>query len=190
MKHQPELHDDFLSSAGVPTIPLKTTKKRSFMNTAVYTIVALLIMAVMLGGVDVIYGVLSGFVTLYFAICVVLSALVAVIGITIKNKWLFLIGVVGAALSIGVVLSGVSFGVSVAGSLMIAVFIYRWYTAKYHYESAQWPAFIGVLSLVFGLLLIIVQLQVIAAVFIAPVLLVVICAMIAWELWGNVRKHH
>jgi len=188
MKHQPELHDDFLSSAGVPTIPLKTTKKRSFANTVAYAILALVIGSVMFIGFEVIYAAIRGFVTLYVVASVLFSALVAVIGITIKNKWLFFVGVVSTALSIGIVLSDISFGVSVAGALMIAVLVYRWYAAKYHYESAQWPIFIGVLALVFGVLLTIAQLQIIAAVIIAPVLLVIISMMFVWELWRGVRK--
>lgn len=187
MKHQPDVQDDFISSAGVPTIPLKTSKKRSFANTIVYAIIASIIVVVMVVGYELIYSVVFGFMTLYFGIGVVISLLFAIFGIIIKNKWMFLAGLVVTALGIGFVLSDISLGVSIAASLMIAVFVYRWYVATYHYESARWPLFVGVLALVFGVLLIIVQLQIIAAIIIAPVLLVLTGAMMIWELWRNAR---
>jgi hypothetical protein len=188
MKHQPELHDDFISSAGVPTIPLQSSKKRSFTNIIVYAIIAFIMLAVIVIGYEVLYGVMQGFMALYFVASVVLSSLFAVLGIIIKNKWMFFAGILSATLSVGFLLSDISFGVSIAGAIVVAGFVYQWYASKYHYESSQWPLFVGVLALVLGVLLIIVQLQIIAAIIIAPVLLVITGAMLVWEIRRITRR--
>ncbi len=188
MKHRPELNDDFISSAGVPTIPLNTTKKRTFTNTIVYAVIALFILVVMFAGYELVYGLLSGFIALYFGVGVVVSIVMTLLGVVIKNKWLFLMGLLCTALSIGLVLSDISFGLSIAVAMMIALFVYRWYIEKYHYDAIGWPIFAGLIALVFGLLLIVMQLQIIAAVIIAPVLLVVTGAMIVWDLWRTLWR--
>ncbi|MFZ9858777.1 MAG: hypothetical protein ACO3F2_10670 [Roseiflexaceae bacterium] len=183
MKQRPERYDDFISSAGVPTIPLKAAKKRSFANTLVYALIAIAIITVMLIGHELIYSLMYGFMVLYFGAGIVVSGLLAIFGVVLKKKWLFLIGLLSSAVIIGFALADISYGVSIAGSLMIAVFVYRWYSAKYHYVSVSWPLFVGVLGLIFGLLLIVVQLQIIAVIIIAPVLLVITSVMIIWDLW-------
>jgi hypothetical protein len=187
MKQSPELSDDFISSAGVPTIPLKTTKKRSFADAIAYLLVTCVIVAVILFGHEFVYEVVRGFVTLYFGVGVVASVLVAVLGIVISNKWVLFAGLTSAALGVGIMLSELSLGVSIAGSLMIALLVYRWYVEKYHYVAERWPIALGIIALVLGLLLIVMQLQIIAVIIIAPVLLVVTGAMMIWELWRILR---
>ena len=188
MKHQPELHDDFISSAGVPTIPLQSSKKRSFTNFIVYAIIAFIMLAVIMIGYEVLYGVMQGFMALYFGVSVVIGSILAVFGVIIKNKWIFFAGILSAMLSVGFGLSDMSFGLSIAGAIVVTGFVYRWYASKYHYESSQWPLFVGVIALVLGLLLIIVQLQIIAAIIIAPVLLVITGAMMMWEIRRITRR--
>lgn len=187
MKQNPELYDDFISSAGVPTIPLKTTKKRSFADVVAYLTVACVIIMVMFVGHDLVYGVVRGFISLYFGVGIVASVVIAILGIVVNKKWLLFAGLISAAISIGVLLSELSLGVSLAGSLMIALLVYRWYTEKYHYVAERWPILLGIIALVFGLLLIVMQLQIITAIIIAPVLLVVTSAMMIWEVWRTLR---
>jgi hypothetical protein len=187
MKQNPEPYDDFISSAGVPTIPLKTAKKRSLTDAVAYVAVMCVILAVMLIGDEFVYGVVSGFITLYFGVGIIASTLVVILGIVIRNKWVFFAGIISVALGIGIMLSELSLGVSIAGSLMIALLIYRWYVEKYHYVAERWPIALGIIALVLGLLLIVMQLQIIAVITIAPVLLVVTGAMMIWELWRILR---
>lgn len=182
MKQNPEPYDDFISSAGVPTIPLKTAKKRSLPDVIAYVAVICVILAVMLIGHEFVYSVVRGFMSLYSGVGIIASVLVVILGIVISNKWVLFAGLISAALSIGIVLSEMSLGVSVAGALMVALLIYRWYAEKYHYVAERWPIALGIIALVLGLLLIVVQLQIIAAFIIAPVLLVVTGAMMIWEL--------
>lgn len=70
---------------------------------------------------------------------------------------------------------------------MIASLIYRWYVEKYHYVAERWPIFLGIIALVLGILLIVMQLQIITAFMIAPVLLVLTGAIMIWEVWRIFR---
>jgi hypothetical protein len=188
MKNHSELHDEFSSSAGVPTIPLNTAKQRSFSDVVVYVIVACIIVGFMLIDSAMVYSALLATIALYFGVSFIASALVVILGIIIKNKWVLLIGLLSGMLGVGLVLSEQSMGVSVAISLLITFIIYRWYTSRYYITAERWPILLGALALLFGLLLIIMQLRIITGIVIAPVLLLATGAMIVWELWRTIRR--
>ena len=65
MKQPSELHDDFISSAGVPTIPLKTTKRRAYGELVPYVFVALCLIIIILVGHDVVYALFTNLKSLY-----------------------------------------------------------------------------------------------------------------------------
>lgn len=188
MKQPSELHDDFISSAGVPTIPLKTTKRRAYGELVPYVFVALCLIIIILVGHDVVYALFTNLMLLYVGNVIVASVLIAVLGVVINNKWMFLLGILSGAVGIGMLLVAQSFGVSIAIALMVSLLIYRWYSETYYFVSERWPLVLSVLALVFGLLLIVISLQILTSVIIAPVLLVGTGAILIWEVWRIIRR--
>lgn len=180
MKNRPDQQEDFFSSAGVPTIPLRAKPPRANDSLIVYGVLAVsfLLLAVLeyLIGVGVIWAAYAA-LDLFIAI---VGAVMIVVGFAFTQKWVVLGGLTVVASMVGLYFGALTGTVSLPLALLIMLLLYRWYLLRYHLESSAWPLMVGILCGIAGVLLLLTHLGVLVALFV-PVLLM--CASIGLFIW-------
>lgn len=181
MQNNLDHNDDFISSAGIPTIPLRTAPKRSYDGIIVYGLMALCLLAITVIGYDFVYTMASHVLASYDIVLIVSAIVLAIYGVVIKQKWLVFVGVLVISLIVGMMYVGVFGAISVPIALSIVMLLYRWYLAYRHYESTVWPLMLALLGGIAAGLMLMLYLGVLAAPYIAPILFCATCIVLIWQ---------
>ncbi len=182
MNNRPDLNDDFISSAGVPTIPLKPQKKRLYRDLIAYALFATaVVLGALIGYSTVLYSLVSLLIP-YAILLVVSSILVVILGLVIKQNVVVLVGLLGLSLGVGVMFSQTTYGIVYLFLIVFALMGYYWYRGKSGHQSSYWPVSIAFLLMVSGTLIIAQWYGFVSDVLITPVLIAITGAMIVWEI--------
>ena len=144
MKQQPDYPDDFISSAGVPTIPLKAPQQRGI-DVWVLAVTSVLLCITALFGSERLFAFILGLphIALWCAVTGVLSC---IIGIVSKVRISLFVGFVFIGTSLSILLFDALNVVTIPLFFVISLVAYRMYTVRILFIRERWPLLLAVIA--------------------------------------------
>ncbi|MBM4412766.1 MAG: hypothetical protein FJ040_04880 [Chloroflexi bacterium] len=144
MKQQPDYPDDFISSAGVPTIPLKAQPQRVIdVWVIAVTIVVLCIIAI-IGG-ERVAAFLYNFPQMSL-LCAVSGVLACVIGVAAKARVAVFFGLILVGTSLSILLFDVLHTIAIPLFFVASLVTYHLYAVRFLFIRERWPALLAVIA--------------------------------------------
>lgn len=182
MNNRPEMNEDFISSAGVPTIPLKPHKRRSFVATTLYAVVIVLLSSSLLVDYVPVLEAVLRIVGPFAAFVVLIGVIMAIVGLRIRRSLLLLFGLVTMVLSAELIIKLSAVGILIPLQLAIVLLVWYAYRRRLLLETTLWPVVVAAICTVAGMAILASMMGLISGVVVMPILIVATIVALVWEI--------
>lgn len=182
MNNRPQMNEDFISSAGVPTIPLKPNKRRSFVAATLYAVaIVVLSSSLIVDYVPVLEAVLR-IVGPFAAFVVLIGVIMAIVGLRIRRSLLLLVGLVTMVLGGELLVTLSAVGILIPLQLAIVLLVWYVYRRRMLLETAIWPVVVASICTIAGMTVLVSMMGFISGVVVMPILIVATIVALVWEI--------